>query len=169
MFKKKGKNQQTPAPQPTPQPNQEPEYTYGEEEWVDGRLVVERSSVVNGVIVSSMIEPPDIYSSISAIKRVKKVKLKHSKSEKQAIEELCNNWDEGGIGELVREPSTSGECHYRAMYKGKDVGLMPSSMVNQVRQCYGLETYEELPEHIPCKIVLRVYDDGGGWSAANIL
>jgi hypothetical protein len=143
-----------------------PEVTYGEEQWVNGMLRVQK---IQPDGYTSLTEPPDIVDARKALKRVKRAKLSHSKSQKKNIERLVGNGDQGGLGELVREPSTSGECHYRVMYKGKDVGLMPSNMVNQIRQCYGMYDDDETPEHVPCKVVLRVYDDGGGWSAANIL
>ena len=143
--------------------------TYGEESWRDGRLLVEKHMAVpGGRPYVSFVEPPDIVEARKILRRVKDVKLRHSKSERAAIVELVGAGDGGGLGELVREPSTSGECHYRAMYHGKDVGLMPSESAPQVKQALGLYDYDEWPERVACKIVLRDYD-GNGWSAASIL
>lgn len=160
LFKKKEKKQEIPKST----------VTYGEEMWVGGTLRVEKfRKEGDGAPYKSFVEPQDIVDARKALERVKRVKLKHSKSERQAIVDLVDGGDSGGLGELVREPSTSGECHYRAMYKGKDVGLLPSDSVAQVKQCYGLYERDDFPEHVACKIVLRVYDEGGGWSTATIL
>jgi hypothetical protein len=143
--------------------------TYGEESWRDGRLLVEKHrEMQNGDTYISYVEPPDIVEARKTLKRVKDVKLQHSKSERAAIIEFTDAGDEGGLGELVREPSKSGVCHYRAMYKGKDIGLMPAESAPQVKQAYGLYDHDEWPERAACKIVLRDYD-GNGWSAATIL
>lgn len=143
--------------------------TYGEESWRDGRLLVEKHrEMQNGDTYISYVEPPDIVEARKTLKRVKQVKLRHSKSERATIIELTDSGNDGGLGELVREPSTSGECHYRAMFRGKDVGVLPSGSTPQLKQALGLYDHDEWPEHVPCKIVLRDYD-GNGWSAATIL
>ena len=143
--------------------------TYGEESWRDGRLLVEKyREMQNGDTYISYVEPPDIVEARNTLKRVKQVKLRHSNSEKKNIIAFTDSGDEGGLGELVREPSTSGECHYRVMYRGKDVGVMPSCSTPQLKQALGLYDNDEWPEHVPCKIVMRDYD-GNGWSAATIL
>lgn len=163
LFKRKSKEQ---IP--------EDEVSYSDEAWVNGRLMVQKHRVSydsdgTAHTYNSPAEPPDIVQARKTLWRVKNVKLSHSKSQRKNIEGLVADGEKGGLGELVREPSTSGVCHYRAIYKGIDVGLMPSNMVPQVHQCYGLTELDEYPEHVPCKIVLRTYENGGGWSAANIL
>ncbi|MDD7204129.1 MAG: hypothetical protein SOV20_08905 [Coriobacteriales bacterium] len=146
------------------------EDVYGEEVMVDGFLRIEKFRPQDdGTYYKSLVEPPDIVEARKTLKRIKDTKLAHSKSERKNIEDLVAAGESCGIGELVREESTSGPCHYRAMYKGKDVGLLPSSSVGKIKQCYGLYRDDEYPEHVACKIVLRVYEEGGGWSAASIL
>lgn len=145
------------------------------EKWRDGRLYIEHHRFYPSkggktyIEAVSESEPDWLRKSIKALKKLKKVKLTQSKSEQEAIHSLLEEGVTEGIGHLAKEPSKRDTTcsRYRCVLDGKRVGTARASEMPKVAQAYGIAD-EELPDVIPCRVVLRAYEEKG-WSACDVL
>ena len=134
----------------------------------NGRIinVTKTTKVVNGTKVESVTEgePYDIYKARNTLARIKKLKLSRDKAAKANIEKLLNGRSRhAGIGTI----ELKGE-KYICMLEGVAVGTAHRADMPRIAQAYGIKD-NQLPPSMPCKVVLKMYDESGAWSGATIL